>query len=172
MDAFFFLLIFFFVCRSTPSTLKFPDRPIGCQSCLRCFRTFPNTTQLNRHAKESGHKAYGCPCGANFSRFDALARHVKSKPDSLPQHPCMLCHGRQGASGFSRRDHLVQHLTGYHKVDGDIISTLIASIPMVAGTATDEGGSSAQQAQAPPSSVLSPGTSTNLPMVTLDCQPT
>ncbi|KAI2632606.1 hypothetical protein GGS26DRAFT_591046 [Hypomontagnella submonticulosa] len=104
------------------------------------------------HAKESGHKAYGCPCGANFSRFDALARHVKSKPDSLPQHPCMLCHGRQGASGFSRRDHLVQHLTGYHKVDGDIISTLIASIPMVAGTATDEGGSSAQQAQAPPSS--------------------
>ncbi|KAI0853788.1 hypothetical protein F5Y00DRAFT_257088 [Daldinia vernicosa] len=50
-------------------------------------------------------------------RLDALTRHVNTRSNNVPQYPCSYCKHHQGANGFRRLDHLVQHLKGFHKID-------------------------------------------------------
>ncbi|KAI1471031.1 uncharacterized protein F4812DRAFT_164239 [Daldinia caldariorum] len=85
--------------------------------CIECHDIFSNTTQLNKHAKDSSHKSHGYICGAQFSRLDALKRHVNAKLRNTASYPCEYCKRHQGANGFHRLDHLVQHLKGFHKFD-------------------------------------------------------
>ncbi|KAK0631273.1 hypothetical protein B0T14DRAFT_559090 [Immersiella caudata] len=70
-----------------------------------------------------------CLCGKEFSRKDALLRHIGtasrrsiqsfSALDASELYPCNLCDKHQGINGFKRRDHLRQHLgiKGYHKMN-------------------------------------------------------
>ncbi|KAM7208529.1 hypothetical protein V8F20_001210 [Naviculisporaceae sp. PSN 640] len=79
-----------------------------------------------------------CLCGKKFSRKDSLTRHIRTAsrrrhtevllvttdaPElSHPgQNACTLCNKYRGARSFLRRDHLRQHLRGYHKMDKEAI---------------------------------------------------
>ncbi|KAI1652045.1 uncharacterized protein F4817DRAFT_363021 [Daldinia loculata] len=86
-------------------------------TCIECHGIFPNHTQLSKHAKDASHKPYGCTCRAKFGRPDALTRHVDTQSSNIPQYPCEYCKRHQGAKGFHRLDHLVQHLKGFHRID-------------------------------------------------------
>ena len=56
-------------------------------------------------------------CGGRFARSYDLDRHVKTHfPNTVHRHPCPranLC-GREGERGFSRKDHLNDHLRKVH----------------------------------------------------------
>ncbi|KAI0884887.1 uncharacterized protein GGS22DRAFT_189100 [Annulohypoxylon maeteangense] len=86
--------------------------PFSCNECLASFR---NTYQFQLHAKLSRHKTVACSCGKSFSRLDTLVRHQRSFREDIRLYPCPTCKHLQGKHGFRRRDHLIQHLTGYHK---------------------------------------------------------
>ncbi|KAI1412375.1 hypothetical protein F5Y13DRAFT_190371 [Hypoxylon sp. FL1857] len=90
-------------------------------SCATCSISFDDNGGLERHSSSAGHSAYVCSCDTGFTRLDALRRHVKSFDRRLPQFPCTFCKGHRGKHGFRRRDHLVQHLSGYHKFDTEEI---------------------------------------------------
>ncbi|KAI1456467.1 hypothetical protein F4805DRAFT_475801 [Annulohypoxylon moriforme] len=62
------------------------------------------------HVKDTSYQSLKCTCGIEFSRSDALNRHIKSKSNDVPKHPCKNCNRRQGMNGFRRRDHLAQHM--------------------------------------------------------------
>ncbi|KAM0815464.1 hypothetical protein AB5N19_01258 [Seiridium cardinale] len=42
----------------------------------------------------------------------------------MPKFPCTFCKSHRGNLGFRRRDHLVQHLRGYHKFDLEEINQI------------------------------------------------
>ncbi|KAI1409953.1 hypothetical protein F5Y13DRAFT_192699 [Hypoxylon sp. FL1857] len=94
-----------------------PIRACTESTCIECLSPFQNTTQLNKHAKDTSHRSYGCTCRATFCRLDALTRHLSGHSSDLPKYPCEYCTLNQGANGFHRHDHLIQHLKGYHKID-------------------------------------------------------
>ncbi|GAB1314571.1 hypothetical protein MFIFM68171_04781 [Madurella fahalii] len=57
-------------------------------------------------------------CGKRFSRSDSLGRHARVCPAAAtaivaPSHVCEYCEGERR---FARRDHLLQHFRGYHKM--------------------------------------------------------
>ncbi|KAI1210755.1 uncharacterized protein F4807DRAFT_57968 [Annulohypoxylon truncatum] len=94
-------------------------------SCLVCLASFPSRSQLEVHAKQSAHDAFACSCGQSFQRLDALVRHQRSFRQDIHLFPCTFCKRHRGKQGFRRRDHLVQHLSGYHKFNSDkIVETL------------------------------------------------
>ncbi|KAK5653625.1 hypothetical protein OQA88_8655 [Cercophora sp. LCS_1] len=82
-----------------------------------------------------------CRCAKNFSRRDALTRHIKTanKKESrtstaLPRvaleldqslFPCGMCDKHQGQSAFARRDHLRQHLRVFHKLNDEAINACL-----------------------------------------------
>ncbi|KAK3357255.1 hypothetical protein B0T25DRAFT_630352 [Lasiosphaeria hispida] len=65
----------------------------------------------------NGEHVFHCVCGVAFTRLDSLKRHIKSKTAAGKTLPCPLCEQYDGTKGFSRHDHLMQHLEGYHKID-------------------------------------------------------
>ncbi|KAK3943556.1 CROL alpha [Diplogelasinospora grovesii] len=93
-----------------------PDQPFACIECNKVYR---NRGQLQDHANESQHSPFACKCGAKFARVDVLNRHLESLGTDIPKHPCPYCKSRRGKNGFRRRDHLIQHIRGYHKLDAD-----------------------------------------------------
>ncbi|OTB01347.1 hypothetical protein M426DRAFT_220079 [Hypoxylon sp. CI-4A] len=94
--------------------LYFHPTPLAC---VECPITFETNDQLRKHGEQMKHHPYGCTCGRNFTRLDALNRHITSEALNAPQFPCEYCYARQGENGFRRRDHLVQHLKHYHKIE-------------------------------------------------------
>ncbi|KAI1480809.1 hypothetical protein F4774DRAFT_377211 [Daldinia eschscholtzii] len=77
----------------------------------------------------------------------------------MPPYPCGYCQRHQGAKGFHRLDHLVQHLKGFHKIDVEDklpkqgtggIPTTAASV--AAGSAATDAGNGSQVSlpQVPP----------------------
>ncbi|KAI1139842.1 hypothetical protein F5Y05DRAFT_334327 [Hypoxylon sp. FL0543] len=86
-------------------------------SCAACNASFSHNNALERHAQQEGHVAFVCSCSKQFTRPDALHRHIASFRKETPAFPCPSCKRHRGKHGFRRRDHLVQHLSGYHKVD-------------------------------------------------------
>ncbi|KAI1102024.1 hypothetical protein F4804DRAFT_314278 [Jackrogersella minutella] len=85
-------------------------------SCAECGASFPNKTRLERHAYDDRHNAVACSCGKRFSRLDSLNRHLDSFRKDIRRFSCPRCKRYRGNNGFRRRDHLIQHLSGYHKI--------------------------------------------------------
>jgi len=91
-------------------------------TCAQCG--FIGRTQwcIEYHAQETNHAAFICPyddCDSKFSRTDVMKRHcLNHKPDA-PRYPCPHCKKYQGKFGFKRKDHLTQHLRGYHHIGDD-----------------------------------------------------
>ncbi|RYP74511.1 hypothetical protein DL771_002985 [Monosporascus sp. 5C6A] len=67
------------------------------------------------------HSPFACTCGVKFARVDVLNRHIRNFSKDAPKFPCTYCKRHRGKAGFRRRDHLVQHLERYHKLDPDEI---------------------------------------------------
>ncbi|KAI1863909.1 uncharacterized protein JN550_009188 [Neoarthrinium moseri] len=58
-------------------------------------------------------------------RLDVLHRHIDSYANAMPKFPCSFCKLHRGRHGFRRRDHLVQHLRGYHQFDSEEINQAV-----------------------------------------------
>ncbi|KAI1318282.1 hypothetical protein F5Y16DRAFT_392082 [Xylariaceae sp. FL0255] len=91
---------------------------------MECAKPCSNDADLRKHGQQEGHRPYGCLCGSRFGRLDVLTRHIKSKINSNPEHPCPHCDRYQGSRAFQRYDHLVQHLRTFHKLDQEAIVKL------------------------------------------------
>ncbi|KAI1428405.1 hypothetical protein F5Y12DRAFT_711041 [Xylaria sp. FL1777] len=91
-------------------------------TCAECNRIFENKTQLHKHSKDQKHNRYACSCGVNFARNGVLTRHLESFTKESAKYPCTLCRRHQGNQSFRRKDHLIQHFQGYHKMDQDDIN--------------------------------------------------
>lgn len=83
--------------------------------CGDCGQDFGGSYLLCQHAQEESHQPFACICNARFSRPDTLSRHLRANDNGLPRYPCRYCRKRSGKNGFRRRDHLIQHIRGYHK---------------------------------------------------------
>ncbi|KAE8838465.1 hypothetical protein PTNB73_03519 [Pyrenophora teres f. teres] len=62
---------------------------------------------------------HGCTSSANFTRLADLQRHQSTVHGmGTPEFPCSVprCN-RVGDKGFTRRDHLVEHLRNFHHID-------------------------------------------------------
>ncbi|PVH97015.1 hypothetical protein DM02DRAFT_658682 [Periconia macrospinosa] len=60
----------------------------------------------------------GCTSTANFTRFADLQRHHATvHSGNTPNYPCTVkdC-SRVGDKGFTRRDHLVEHMRNFHHI--------------------------------------------------------
>ncbi|KAH7160614.1 hypothetical protein EDB81DRAFT_755255 [Dactylonectria macrodidyma] len=85
--------------------------------CIECGETFNLKSDLDFHGSDERHSPFACTCGSRFSRRDVLVRHLKTKNNARPQHPCPFCKRHRGKSAFHRKDHLKQHVDEYHKID-------------------------------------------------------
>lgn len=88
-------------------------------ACIECGEILAYQAQLQAHGKSEQHNPFQCICGTKFARLDVLHRHMDLYGSEMPEHPCNFCKRHRGRRGFKRRDHLVQHLQGYHKFDAD-----------------------------------------------------
>lgn len=93
-------------------------------SCFECNISFPHQAALHDHASISQHNPVACSCGERFSRLDALNRHCNSFRKRGRSYPCKFCKRHRGRKAFGRKDHLVQHLRGYHKFDQEEINNI------------------------------------------------
>ncbi|KAK1986035.1 hypothetical protein LZ30DRAFT_706900 [Colletotrichum cereale] len=93
-----------------------PDHPLTCVECEEKFRT---NSKLREHANEAQHSPFACVCGKTFARLDVLNRHLDCLGSDLPKFPCQFCKRHRGKDGFRRRDHLLQHIRGYHKFEAE-----------------------------------------------------
>ncbi|KAF2733865.1 hypothetical protein EJ04DRAFT_467658 [Polyplosphaeria fusca] len=86
-------------------------------SCSECKKAFTTQWDMGDHATETGHAALACShpgCGKSFSRLDTFTRHKNVHRDGAKRFPCDFCKTHRGKNGFKRKDHLTQHLRGYH----------------------------------------------------------
>ncbi|KAI1278632.1 hypothetical protein F5Y07DRAFT_65156 [Xylaria sp. FL0933] len=93
-------------------------------ACAECNETFQDETKLLKHARHQKHSPYACFCGIKFTRNDVLTRHVQSFTKESAKYPCTFCKRHRGKTAFRRRDHLVQHLQGYHKMEPEEINDI------------------------------------------------
>jgi uncharacterized Zn-finger protein len=101
------------------------DNPLAC---IECHTIFPSRAQLQGHTESKQHSPFQCICGTKFARVDVLHRHIDSHGKEIPMFPCTFCKLHRGRQGFRRRDHLVQHLRGYHKFDSDEIENISPAV--------------------------------------------
>ncbi|KAI2624658.1 hypothetical protein GGS26DRAFT_206714 [Hypomontagnella submonticulosa] len=88
--------------------------------CVDCNQSFSDKTSLDFHAHFEKHSRVECSCGAKFVRQDASDRHCNSFSKDARRFPCPICKRYRGNQAFRRRDHLLQHLRGYHKYEPEI----------------------------------------------------
>ncbi|KAK1506138.1 hypothetical protein CTAM01_03473 [Colletotrichum tamarilloi] len=88
-------------------------------ACVECSVEFRNKSKLREHANEAQHNPFACSCGKNFARLDVLYRHLDSMGTDMPKFPCQFCKSHRGENGFRRRDHLRQHVRGYHRFEAE-----------------------------------------------------
>ncbi|KAL6413993.1 AMP-binding enzyme [Ilyonectria robusta] len=87
--------------------------------CIECGSVEKTKHKLDSHGAIKAHSPFACTCGRRFARSDILTRHLKTKNNTQPQHPCPYCKRHRGKSAFHRRDHLKQHIVEYHKFDNE-----------------------------------------------------
>ncbi|KAK1597649.1 uncharacterized protein LY79DRAFT_351241 [Colletotrichum navitas] len=92
------------------------DHPL---TCAECTMKFCSKAKLEGHANEAQHSPFACICGKTFARLDVLNRHLDCLGSDLPKFPCQFCKRHRGKDGFRRRDHLLQHIRGYHKFEAE-----------------------------------------------------
>lgn len=80
------------------------------KTCSECLASFSTNSNLEQHASCSGHTAFSCTCGAQFSRAYTLTRHINSMIG--PSFPCELCDDK----AFPRLDKLGDHLRRWHRL--------------------------------------------------------
>ncbi|MCJ1430734.1 hypothetical protein MMC27_000084 [Xylographa pallens] len=94
--------------------------PTGSTSghvCHECGAAEASTYELEKHAYATGHGVRRCKCGKGFTRMADLKRHLENFKPEGAKHPCTLCRLYRGDDAFKRKDHLTQHLRGFHKID-------------------------------------------------------
>jgi hypothetical protein len=87
--------------------------------CSQCNTPFCTQVQLDYHASVFGHAPFLCDyqdCVKTFLRLDTYQRHQKVHQDDAKRFPCKHCKKYLGTNGFKRKDHLTQHLRGYHHI--------------------------------------------------------
>jgi len=85
--------------------------------CQQCHLTFTVSEHLNQHALETKHEAFKCKepdCAGTFSRLDDLRRHNRKHQPDTQRWRCPHCPAE--SKGFSRKDHLTQHLRNFHRM--------------------------------------------------------
>lgn len=95
-------------------------------TCNECDESFGSQEDLGQHAGEEGHAALICnqpDCGRAFSRLDIYKRHQLSHDEDAKRYPCKYCKKYRGNKGFKRKDHLTQHLRGYHHIGEDDVKS-------------------------------------------------
>ncbi|KAI1076533.1 hypothetical protein F5B20DRAFT_555465 [Whalleya microplaca] len=93
--------------------------------CAECNTQFMSQTEFLTHVKtEKHHTPFTCRCGTKFDRTDALYRHLDKFSKSKISWGCSFCKRHRGKRSFHRRDHLVQHLRGYHKFEPEEIDKI------------------------------------------------
>ncbi|KXH38391.1 hypothetical protein CSAL01_10815 [Colletotrichum salicis] len=88
-------------------------------ACVVCSKPFKNKSKLQEHANEAQHHPFSYSCGKSFARLDVLNRHLDSMGTDMPKYPCLFCKSHRDENGFRRRDHLLQHVRGYHKFEAE-----------------------------------------------------
>jgi uncharacterized Zn-finger protein len=91
----------------------------GLYICTPCGTPFRSQYSVELHASKSGHASFLCDhqdCGKTFLRLDTYQRHWKVHQDDIKRFPCKYCKKYRGTNGFKRKDHLTQHLRGYHHI--------------------------------------------------------
>lgn len=83
-------------------------------TCMECLESFEKPYLLYDHCRDESHAIFMCKCGKRFTRDDVLFRHVRSTQPDLQKHACPYCKSRPGGKSFKRKDHLTQHIRGYH----------------------------------------------------------
>ena len=101
--------------------------PFECRQ-TGCEEAFSKRNELNKHQRvahvadlEHGYSESSrvCKCGEVFSRPDVLDRHLNGYILEIRKHPCIYCKRHRGEQSFKRKDHLMQHLRGYHHIGND-----------------------------------------------------
>jgi hypothetical protein len=100
------------------SPLHYQIKTDGEYACNACSLRFPHNSALDNHAKQTLHAPFACICSVTFSRIDVLNRHLETySPSPKAFYPCPHCSKYSGMKAFTRRDHLTQHLRGYHNIE-------------------------------------------------------
>lgn len=97
-------------CANLPSYPEHGKVPYLQKICAECLTSFSTNSNLEQHASNSGHTAFSCTCGQQFSRAYTLTRHINSMIG--PSFPCELCDNK----AFPRLDKLSDHLRRWHRL--------------------------------------------------------
>ncbi|KAI3324279.1 hypothetical protein HD806DRAFT_534594 [Xylariaceae sp. AK1471] len=103
-----------------------------------CDKAFNSEYELNghtisshvgQHCIVSKSPPFKCRCGANFTWLKDLMRHIRGREEDLVyKYPCNMCsRSYRGNTSFSRKDHLIQHLRGFHKVDDSGLAEIMST---------------------------------------------
>ena len=83
-------------------------------ACVECSQSFANGWLLVEHCSNEVHAAFMCKCGKGYARLDVLGRHLKTYQLDLRKYTCPQCNSHGRGKSFKRKDHLTQHIRGYH----------------------------------------------------------
>ena len=85
-------------------------------ACVECSQSFANGWLLGEHCSDEAHAGFMCKCGKGYARLDVLNRHLKTYQPDLRKYTCPHCNSHNGGKSFKRKDHLTQHIRGYHHI--------------------------------------------------------
>ncbi|OCL10981.1 hypothetical protein AOQ84DRAFT_205019 [Glonium stellatum] len=98
-----------------------PEQSQGHNDALLPSPGAEKSTPISRSNSRSGRMSYTCgndECTASFTRQADLQRHQSTVHSKEKPFPCNVKNcTRVGERGFSRRDHLIEHLRSYHAID-------------------------------------------------------
>lgn len=92
-----------------------PEHEGASQYCWQCNRKFDSFLSLDKHARQSLHKAWRCPepdCSKTYARRDVFLRHRSTHRDG--GHRCLVCRKNKLQKQFKRKDHLKEHIRSCH----------------------------------------------------------
>jgi Zinc finger, C2H2 type len=133
----------------TNNNIKFSHTSLApSKTCTQCKASFRTHRALKKHADTTKHVAYKCTCEAEFSRLYSLDQHIhdyvaitrssqeagevesgaQDGAEGIMQgggrvFPCLYCSKYVDEKAFTRKDHLTQHLVGYHKFERGRVQT-------------------------------------------------
>lgn len=112
------------------------------KTCAECSTFFSTNSNLEQHASSSGHNAFSCICGAQFSRAYTLTRHINSMIG--PSFSCELCDDK----AFPRLDKLGDHLRRWHRLGAKAFDQYKGGNSTPSSTPSPTGGTPPVQAEA------------------------